>query len=192
MFRLRTAADRAAARKAMIPKGAIKVAPKGLAVEFYLWTDASERPCAMCFMGTAARAIWRHYFRDLAARDRKIADMLLIVSEAARRRAATEAKRQAPSKLEAGHIVRRHGAMIRPMSISTRSSSSKAPAPSSCASCRALPAGENSSMSGYVVPGETPVGPTITCRVNWGDSLKIDGHHASIWGGRPAFTSSWH
>lgn len=71
MRRLITKEDRAATRQACIPHGAIKVSPKGVAMQFYLY-ETVDRPCAMCFKGSAARPAWRFYFRSIAERDKRI------------------------------------------------------------------------------------------------------------------------
>jgi hypothetical protein len=190
MRRLVTKADRLECRAAYIPAGAVKLVPKGIAAEFYLY-EVDGRPCAMCFIGTAARPAWRYSFRKPEDRERRIAEQIDSAAKHAAYSAAAQKERAAPSKINIGHIfvtcwgydqTNREFYKV----IETRGTRT----------IIVREVGQIRNETGWhrgnTVPGEQLVGEPITVRVTYGSRVKIDGHHASLWDGRPVDWSADH
>ncbi len=187
-FRLDTKEKRAEYRAAMIPKGAIKVKPKGTDAEFYIW-EKPDRFSAMCFIGTAAKPAWNYYYKTPAARAAKIAAQIESLKAHDKAMAERKAKMNQPSKIKTGHIFgtcwgydqtnREFFKVIE------------------CRGDRTVIVQElaqiitsTGDMTGKCTPAEEFAAGSkpITCRVSHGDSIKVEGHYASLWDGMP---KSW-
>jgi hypothetical protein len=79
-MRMQTKEARLAMRTIFMPKGALKVVPKGLNVTFYLSNrdipGLSHPFRAQCFIGTASKPAWDYTYRTEQARDKAIADQI--------------------------------------------------------------------------------------------------------------------
>lgn len=193
MNRLLTKEDRLLTRKLMIPAGAIKIAPKAADVEFYLYT-ANGNPCAMCFIGSAAKPAWRYRFRSTDERDKRIISQIESCKARDAAQEQYKAKRNVESKLEVGHILKTSWGYDQTNVEFYQITEKKGKRTVVLRELAQVSAGESSSMSGHVLPTDKMIGKPITCRVKYGDSVSIEGKRyltAHLWSGQPAFTSSW-
>lgn len=97
--RLMTKEDRVMARKAFIRPGWVKVQPKGLDAEFYLYEMAGKF-YAVCFIGSAGRPAWRYSFKKLASRDGYISRQIESLQSSAKYKAERKASASQPCKIE--------------------------------------------------------------------------------------------
>jgi hypothetical protein len=192
-MRLQTKARRIEARAAYVKnflKGATKVSFKGLDAEAYLFpSQIGGKPAACFFAGNSAKPLWRYHFPNEEQRARRIAGQV----EALKARAESTAKRKAeastPSKIEPGHIlvtcwgydqtnreffkvIAKRGARTLVVQELQQVDATTAGAPW---------------MTGKALPGEEfrKGSKPYTVRVSHGSNVKIEGHYASVWDGRP-------
>lgn len=92
-------------REFYIPKGAQKITMIDGGAVFYLYKNEKGAPCAMCFVGRAAKPTWRYRFPDDTAREKKIRAQICSTQEAAKRRAEYRAERNKPHNMEKGLIL---------------------------------------------------------------------------------------
>lgn len=90
----------ALSREFYIPKGAMKVAPKDLPVEFYI-----EDLSAMCFIGKQSKPAWYYGFRSRAAMEKQIKDQIASVQASEEYKAKRKAERSKPHTLKPGDIL---------------------------------------------------------------------------------------
>lgn len=78
-------------RASFIPKGAIKVSDKQSDAVAYLYDNQRNgKPAALVFAGKAEKPAWQFWFRDAAARERRIAEFFQNIRA---QRAAAQARR---------------------------------------------------------------------------------------------------
>lgn len=180
-----------------IPKGAIKIAPKGVDVVFYLSENRNGQPTALCFVGKAKRPTWHYRFASPAAREKRIADQIASTRRAEELRAERRAERSKPHNLEKGLIlytswgydqtnVEYYEVIDVPSPCFVVVQEIGAP----------LARGEESFMSGNSVPDpETRIGKPLRRKVNMqggSPSVKInDVVTAWVWDGKERY-SSWY
>ena len=80
-------------RESYIRKGATKVSPKNLPVEFYIYSKG-DILCAQCFVGRAQKPTWHYRFKSEAHRTRRIKEQI----EAVEAKEAAKAKRKQEEK----------------------------------------------------------------------------------------------
>lgn len=190
--RLMTKEDRQMARQAIIPKGAIKIQPKGLDVVFYLYHNESPKPSAMCFIGSAGRPAWRHYYHNAKSREAAIARQIesckVQAEYMAKRKAAVKTGAQ---KIEVGHVfvtcwgydqtnieffkvIAKKGETMLIVQEVEQIETNR---------------GDEVSMTGRAVPGENFAARSKPYTVRAGDGrITVEGHSASLWDGKPV---SW-
>lgn len=99
----------ALSREFYIPKGAMKVAPKDLPVEFYIENlehDATVRVArCMCFIGKQSKPAWYYGFRSHAAMEKYIKDQIDSVKASEEYKAKRKAERSKPHTLKPGDIL---------------------------------------------------------------------------------------
>lgn len=193
MRRMITKADRLECRAAYVPKGAIKVMPKGLDAEFYLF-DVAKVPCAMMFAGTAARPRWRYHFKSTDERANKIAGEILVLRNAVAIAADYKAKARTPHSFEAGHILVTCWGYEQTNREFFKVVEVKGPRTLVVRELEKIDASAANSawMTGDCVPGEKFVGEPLTVRTRWGNSVSIEGHSASLWEGKPVHWTAYH
>lgn len=89
-----------------LPKGAVKVADKHSDAVAYAYTDSRGKLAAIVYFGKQGKSVSHHVFRTEAEREKHVREMFNnrrahAASVAERRRA-----KNAPHKLEVGHILR--------------------------------------------------------------------------------------
>ena len=77
-------------REFYICKGATKVSPKNLPVEFYIYSKG-DTLCAQCFVGRAQKPTWHYRFKSEEQRTRRIKEQI----EAVKAKEAAKAERKA-------------------------------------------------------------------------------------------------
>lgn len=92
-------------REFYIPKGAVKVAPKGVDVVFYIFQNKAGQPCAMAFVGKAQKPTWHYRFSSIAAREKRMAELVASVKARADENAKRRAARNKPHNLGPGVIM---------------------------------------------------------------------------------------
>jgi hypothetical protein len=178
-------------REYFLPKGAIKVADKKSDAVAYLYTKLDSLG-AIVFYGKAAKPVTHFTFRDEARRAKCVENSFVARRDALAAKARYKAERLKPSTLEAGHILRTCWGYDQTNVDFYQVIAVKGERTVVVQKLASMDAGSNCSMSGYVVPSDKLVGEPKTCRVSYGSSVTINGHHANVWEGKPAFTSSWH
>ena len=187
--RLMTKEDRAAARKAFIRPGWVKVSPKGLDAEFYLHEMAGKF-YAVGFIGSAGRPAFHYSFRSLAARDGFLARQMESLQASAKYKAERKAKSQALAcKLEVGHILVTSWGYDQTNREFFKVIDKKGKQTLIVQEVEQISAntGNEPAMTGKSLPGEAFAknSKPYTIRVTHGDHVKIEGHYASVWNGRP-------
>lgn len=195
MMRLMTKEDRQQYRAAIVPKGAVKVVPKDVAAEFYLYEN-SGRPSAMCFIGTSGKPSWRYWFPSVEARAKRIAQQIESLKVRAKGKAEQAKSASQPHSFEVGHHLvtcwgyeqtnREFFRVIevkgpRTIVVQEVETIDTSPANSAWATGSKVP-GEN------FAKGSKP----LTLRTSYGNSVKPEGHHASLWDGKPASWTAYH
>ncbi len=82
-------------REFYIPKGATKVSDKLSDAVAYVYANKAGKPAALVFSGRAFKPAWQFYFRDEAAREKRVREFFENVRAAAGRVAARRASRKA-------------------------------------------------------------------------------------------------
>lgn len=191
MQRLMTKEDRLQSRAAFIRPGWVKMTPKGLDAEFYLYEMAGK--CyAVCFIGSAGRPTWHYSFRNLASRDRKIGEQIESLKASAKYRAERKASAAAPCKIEEGSILVTCWGYDQTNREFFKVIDKKGTRTLVVQEVEQISAntGNEPSMTGKSLPGENFAknSKPYTIRVSHGNHVKIEGHHASVWDGLPV---SW-
>ena len=193
MMRLMTKEDRLQYRAAIIPKDAVKVSAKGADVVFYLYEG--HKPCAMCFIGSAAKPAWRYSFRTEADRERRITDQ--IASCKAREKMMAESKAEAakPCKIEVGSILVTSWGYDQTNREFFKVIDKKGTRTLVVQEVEQISAntGDEAWLTGKSLPGETFAknSKPYTIRASYGDHVKIEGHYASVWDGFPVSWTSY-
>ena len=91
-------------REFYIKPGAMKVAPKGLPVEFYIY-QAGNDYCAQCFVGRAQKPTWHYRFKSAEKREAKIRAQIDATKSNQERKAARKAEQNKPHGWEPGMIL---------------------------------------------------------------------------------------
>jgi hypothetical protein len=92
-------------RSFYIPKGAVKIAAKNSSAVAYLYSAQNGKPAACMFIGKQSKPVWKFYFANEAAREKKIAESFAGVAASAASKAEWKAKRQsAPRQAVVGSI----------------------------------------------------------------------------------------
>lgn len=182
-------------REFYIPKGALKVAAKGLPVVFYTYQTRDGAPAAMCFIGKAQKPAWSFRFRSDEAREKRIADQLGAIRYREGQKAARRAAANKPHGWEAGlilsgswgydqtqvdffEVTRVIGkTMVEIEEIGQQSATDA----------------QQTSMTDHVVPDPSHrTGNVHRVKVS-GGSIRSPKHGiATPWNGKPAYTSSYH
>lgn len=81
------------ARENFIPKGAIKITPKGLDVVIYLYADRGGQPCALAFGGKRNKPDLHVRFRSAERREQALREHVENARKVAEYKAAQAAKR---------------------------------------------------------------------------------------------------
>lgn len=188
--RLMTKEDRAAARKAFIRPGWVKVSPKGLDAEFYLH-EMAGRFYAVGFIGSAGRPAFHYSFRSLAARDGFLARQMESLQASAKYKAERKAKSQALAcKLEVGHILVTCWGYDQTNREFFKVLEKKGERTLIVQEVEQIDAsrGDEGWMCGKALPGEElkKGSKPYMVRVTGADHVKIEGHYASLWDGKPA------
>ena len=183
--------DLTAARKWLIPAGALKVADKASDAVCYIYSDANGRPCATGFCGRRTKADFRFRYSSPERREAAVREYFQ------NRRAVLERQkdRRKPKarKLEVGHILM---AMWGYEQTNVDFFQVTALVGSTMVELRPIrgnTTGESGYMQGYTVPrADAFTGDPIRRRVN-GDRVRIDDvRSASIWDGRPVNWTAYH
>lgn len=189
--RLMTKEDRAAARKAFIRPGWVKVSPKGLDAEFYLHEMAGKF-YAVGFIGSAGRPAFHYSFKSLAARDGYLSRQMESLQASAKYRAERKAKAAAPCKIEVGTILVTSWGYDQTNREFFKVIDKKGKQTLIVQELEQISAntGNEPAMTGKSLPDEAFAknSKPYTIRVSFGDHVKIEGHYASVWDGRPV---SW-
>lgn len=94
-----------ASRAYYIPKGAVKVTMKSGGATFYLYKNAADQNCAMCFVGNAQKPTWRFRFLTEADRTKKIKAQIEAVNARSAEMAKRRSERNKAHSLEKGLIL---------------------------------------------------------------------------------------
>lgn len=178
--------------KAWATKGRTKVAPKGLPLEFYL-NDGPTGFSAMCFTGTAAKPAWHYRFKTAEKRAAYIAQHIEGTRARMKSMAEYKAKREAPGKLEVGHILVTCWGYDQTnrefFKVIAKRGARTVIVQELCQITQ-----ETGFLHGKAFPAEgfRKDSKPITCRVQHGDSIKVEGHHASLWDGMAKDYSNTH
>ncbi len=194
--RLMTKEDRMMARKAFIRPGWVKVQPKGLDAEFYLY-EGYGKFFAVCFIGSAGRPAWHYSYRTLAARDGAISRQIESLQSSAKYKAERAAKSKALAcKIEVGHILVTCWGYDQTNREFFKVVEKKGERTLIVQEVEKIDAsrGDEGWMCGQVLPSETlkKGSEPYMVRVSGADHVKIEGHYASLWDGKPASYSSYH
>lgn len=191
MKRLMTKEDRLQYRAAFIRPGWIKVSPKGLDAEFYIY-EGNGKFYALCFIGSAGRPVWHYSFKNLAARDANMKRQIESLQSSAAYAAKRKAEAKAPCKLEAGTILVTSWGYDQTNREFFKVVEKKGARTLIVQELEQIDAsnGTEPSMTGKSLPGENFAkrSKPYTVRVSHGDHVKIEGHYANVWDGRPV---SW-
>lgn len=186
--RLMTKEDRAAARKAFIRPGWVKVSPKGLDAEFYLHEMAGKF-YAVGFIGSAGRPAFYYSFKSLAARDGYLSRQMESLQASAKYRAERKASASKPCKIEVGTILVTCWGYDQTNREFFKVIDKKGKQTLIVQEVEQISAntGNEPAMTGKSLPGEAFAknSKPYTIRVTHGDHVKIEGHYASVWNGRP-------
>jgi hypothetical protein len=168
-----------------VPKGSIKIAPKGVDVVFYV--GQREAPThgfyALCYIGTAAKPAWNYRFKSEAQREAKIRDQIESCKRLTAFRAEMKAKRIIARDVQVGDIFCASWGYS--MTIVDFWQIVELVGKSSA---RVRRIAGDSTQTGYLSGKTKPVKDAFVTsrsdneyvvRVN-GKSCKIDGHHASV------------
>lgn len=187
-MRLDTIEKRLEYRAAIVPRGAVKVKPRGFDVEFYLYDRLGEnkgRPYgAAYFRGTAAKPVWHYGFKDLENRDRVIGEEIAGLQAAAEREKAQGLERKKGHGLEVGHILVTCWGYDQTNREFYRVTKVPGPRVAIVERVASVSAGETGWMQGKVVPGEKVIGKPLKLVAHYG-RVSPEGHIASLWDGRP-------
>ena len=63
-------------------KGAVKVAPKDINAEFYIYETSKGKPACQCFIGKAAKPNWHYSFQTSERMEKKIAAQIESIRSA--------------------------------------------------------------------------------------------------------------
>ncbi len=185
-----------AQRSLYVPTGAVKVVPKGVHAEFYLY-EGPRGPSAMAFISNARKPTWRFYFSTAAQREKKITQAIeaakVIEERKAQQRAENAAYRAKPCALKVGDILYSSWGydqtnidfyqvtgLISTQIVELRPIASEM-----------LPNEGGSSMSGKVIAKPDAFkGDAFKKRVSGGNTVKIESYaHATPWDGQPKYCS---
>lgn len=191
MHRLMTKEDRMAARKGFIRPGWVKVSPKGLDAEFYLYEKAGKF-YAVCFIGSAGRPAWHYSFKSLANRDGYLSRQFESLQTSAKYKAERKASAAAPCKIEVGTILVTCWGYDQTNREFFKVIDKKGKQTLIVQEVEQISAntGDEPAMTGKSLPGEAFAkrSKPYTIRVSHGNHVKIEGHYASVWNGLPV---SW-
>lgn len=186
-----TKQDRLQNREAIIPKGALKVVPKGLDVVFYLYTT-NKGPSVACFRGTAGRPTWRYYYRNEKGREGAILQEISYAKE----RMAYKAKKIEPCKFEVGHILETSWGYDQTNIDFYKVIEKRGQNTLIVQELEQVPfnTGNEPSMTGRSIPAETfrKNSKPFMIRAAGNSNVKIDGHFGSLWDGRPVSWTAYH
>lgn len=189
--RLMTKEDRVMARKAFIRPGWVKVQPKGIDAEFYLY-EAAGKFYAVCFIGSAGRPAWHYSFKKLASRDGYISRQIESLKSSAKYKAERKASASQPCKIEVGSILVTSWGYDQTNREFFKVIDKKGKQTLIVQEVEQISAntGNEPAMTGKSLPGEafTKNSKPYTIRVSHGNHVKIEGHYASVWDGLPV---SW-
>ena len=103
MQRLMTKELRLAARYR--PAGAVTVTDKATGTVAYLWTNLKGQPCAITYIGTAAKPHTHLRYSNEARRAQHVQEIFAAVAANAARKTERRAEQCKPHSLQVGHIL---------------------------------------------------------------------------------------
>lgn len=174
-----------------VPQNARKIEDKLSGSCVYLY-ESNGRPCVRAFIGKQSKPVFSYYYNTEAQRDARAAEFLKAQHDSAKLKIEwKEARKAAKRSVEVGHVfVSTWGyeqtnvdfyvvtALVGKTMVEIRK----------CGSITTT----NHGMSGRVIPdAEKIVGEAIRCKVNAYGGIKVDGHAANLWEGRPVYFSCY-
>lgn len=187
-----TKEDRTQARAAFVRPGWVKVQPKEVEAEFYIYEMAGLF-YAVCFIGTAGKPAWHYRYKTAGARETAMAQQIESLKAAAKYKADRKAEAKAQAcKLDVGHILVTSWGYDQTNREFFKVIEKKGERTLVVQEVEQIDAstGDEPPMTGKSLPGEAFAkgSKPYTVRVTSGSHVKIEGHYAALWDGKPA---SW-
>jgi hypothetical protein len=173
-------------------KGAVKIAPKDINAEFYIYETSKGKPACQCFIGKAAKPNWHYSFQTSERMEKKIADQIESIKISNEMKAARKAKAQEPCTWAVGDILssswgydQTNVSFFKVLKLIGKRS----------VECVRISSREVEGSEGFmccnVVAGSNVAGKPFKALVS-NNSIKISySEYASPWDGKPMY-SSWY